>query len=113
LIGKNSFSQSKVIFFNETQPFYSYSFDFYGTTYSKTYDDFSSAATIGKGPAIFFDCPESQGCVLDLSEKTTMSDPQKIIGYRNQEFPNFSEISGIFYTEVKPNIPESLEDQMV
>jgi hypothetical protein len=99
MIGNNSFNSSKVIYYNETQPFYSSSVDFYGATFSKPYDDFSSSATIGKGPALFFDCPESHACILVLSDETSISDPQILIGYRNQEIPSTSVISGIFYTE--------------
>ena len=76
-MGNNSFVSSSVIFYDDSAPFYTYSLEFNGTTYDRTYTPLDSNQ--GKGPALFFDCEAD--CALDISETTEVSDSKILIGF--------------------------------
>ena len=82
----------------------------------KTFEPITKPTLFGKGPVVFFNCTELRNCTFEVSNGTFFNDSRvydiSTESYITDNTSEYTNIRSMFYTDVKPAIPEYLRDQL-
>ena len=103
LNGTNIFKDNQVILYVDQKPYF---------VTDKYYEIPTSSHNLGKGAVMYDDCDGTIGCSIILEAGSTFTGSKTLIDENNSIVESTQDTYELFFTDVKPEIPDDLNSML-